>query len=119
MTAVTINPVTGVTMTDKAIAHTRRQLAKRPDALGIRLAVKKSGCSGYKYDTEWVDQAEADDEIYPVAEDVRVYVRRQDLPIVNGTEIDFVTEGLNSMFYFRNPNATAECGCGESFAVSS
>ena len=118
MTAEIVNPTTGVTMTDKAIAHTRRQLAKRPDALGIRLGVKISGCSGYKYLTDWVEASEAEDLIYQVAEDVAVYVRKQDLPIVNGTEIDFVTEGLNSVFYFHNPNSTAECGCGESFAVS-
>lgn len=118
MTAETVTPHTGVTMTQAAIDHTRRQLEKHPDMVGIRLAVAKSGCSGYKYVTEWVREPEEGDIQFPASDEVTVYVRHDDLPVVTGTEIDFVTHGLNAMFEFRNPNATAECGCGESFAVS-
>lgn len=107
----------GVTMTPTAIDHVRKQLAKRPEAKGIRLAVRKSGCSGYMYETDWVESPEPDDELFQMDTDVTVYVRRKDLPVINGTEIDFITQGLNSMFQFRNPNATGECGCGESFSV--
>ena len=116
MTAETFTPTVGVTMTPTAVKHVRKQLAKKPEAKGIRLAVKKSGCSGFKYETQWVEQAGPDDQVFTV-DDVSIFVERQHMPIVNGTEIDFITEGVNSMFYFRNPNATAECGCGESFAV--
>lgn len=118
MTAETFTPQRGVKMTPTAVAHTQTQLRKRPNALGIRLAVRKSGCSGFKYETDWVDSQDSDDEIFEVGDGVKVFVRHQDLPVVNGTEIDYITEGLNSMFYFRNPNATAECGCGESFAIA-
>ena len=118
MTAETFTPQRGVKMTPKAVAHTLTQLRKRPSAMGIRLAVRKSGCSGFKYETDWVDTPDSEDEIFDVADGVKVYVRRKDLPVVNGTEIDYITEGLNSMFYFRNPNATAECGCGESFSIA-
>lgn len=117
MTAETFIPSVGVTMTPDAVRHVRKQLEKKPEALGIRLAIKKSGCSGFKYETHWVEQADAEDEIYSV-EGVDIYVKREHLPFVNGTEIDFITQGVNSMFEFRNPNATAECGCGESFTVA-
>lgn len=117
MTAETFNPTLGVTMTPTAVKHVRKQLEKKPEAVGIRLAIRKSGCSGFKYETQWVETAEADDEIYSV-DGVDIYVRKEHLPMVNGTEIDFVTQGVNSMFEFRNPNATAECGCGESFTVA-
>lgn len=116
MTAQTFTPTVGITMTPSAVSHVRKQLAKKPNARGIRLAVKKSGCSGFKYETQWVEAALADDQVFTV-DGVDIYVERKHLPIVNGTEIDFITEGVNSMFYFRNPNATAECGCGESFSV--
>ncbi|MCH8498142.1 MAG: iron-sulfur cluster assembly accessory protein [Marinobacter sp.] len=117
MTVETFTPDLGVSMTPTAIAHTRKQLAKKPDALGIRLGVKKSGCSGYKYDTEWVTEPHEDDQIFDF-DGVKVYVRQQHLGFVSGTEIDYVTQGVNSMFMFRNPNVTGECGCGESFTVS-
>jgi len=117
MTAETFTPQVGVTMTPAAVDHVRRQLARRPDARGIRLSVRKSGCSGYMYETDWVETPEDDDEIFEFG-GVTVYVRRKDLPVINGTEIDFITQGLNSMFQFRNPNATGECGCGESFSVN-
>lgn len=118
MTAETFTPVVGVTMTPAAVKHVRKQLDKKPEALGIRLAIRKSGCSGFKYETQWVEETDQDeDEIFTV-DGVNIYVRKEHLALVNGTEIDFVTEGVNSMFAFRNPNATAECGCGESFTVA-
>ena len=117
MTTETVTPQTGVTMTPAAIEHARGQLRKNPDVAGIRLGTKKSGCSGFKYMTDFVSEPGSDDTAFPVAEDVTVYVSHHDLPMISGTEVDFITEGVNSTFEFRNPNATAECGCGESFAV--
>ena len=109
-------PVT-ITMTPSAVEHVRKQLDKKPEALGIRLAIKESGCSGFKYETQWVEESSGDDRVFHL-DGVDVFVRNEHLPLVNGIEIDFVTVGVNSTFEFRNPNATAECGCGESFTVS-
>ncbi len=117
MTTETFTPTVGVTMTPTAISHVRKQLEKKPEARGIRLAIKKSGCSGFKYETHWVEEASADDTVFTV-DGVDIYVKTEHLHLVNGIEIDFVTQGVNSMFEFRNPNATAECGCGESFTVA-
>ncbi len=117
MTAETFTPTVGVTMTPSAVTHVRKQLAKKPEAKGIRLAIRKSGCSGFKYETQWVETPEADDDIFTV-DGVDIFVKHEHLPMVNGTEIDFITQGVNSLFQFRNPNATAECGCGESFTVA-
>lgn len=117
MTAEVFTPTVAVTMTPSAVKHARKQLDKRPEVKGIRLAIKKSGCSGFKYETQWVNEAEPSDKVFHF-DGVDLYVREGDLAMVNGIEIDFVTEGVNSMFQFRNPNATAECGCGESFTVT-
>lgn len=105
-----------ITMTDAALAHVRKQLAKVGGS-ALRLAIKKSGCSGYMYVVDYVDAPDDDDSVSQVSEDISVYVDRQSLPLVQGTEIDYVTEGLNAFMKFNNPNAQAECGCGESFSL--
>lgn len=106
-----------VTMTPAAVRHVRKQLDKKPEAVGIRLAIKKSGCSGFKYDTQWVTEPAPGDRVFHI-DGVDLFVSEEHLPMVNGIEIDFVTEGVNSLFRYRNPNATAECGCGESFTIA-
>lgn len=105
-----------VTMTDAAIAHARAQLA-REHALGLRLAVKPSGCSGYKYVLDLVSEAQSGDRKFNFGDGVTVFVDQAALAMVNGTEIDYVKEGLNAFYKFHNPNVTGECGCGESFTV--
>lgn len=117
MSVETFDPAaTGVSMTAAAAAHARRQLA-RAGARAVRLAVAKSGCSGFMYQLEYVTEPVADDREFRVADDLSVYVDAEALPLVRGTEIDLVVEGLNSVLKFRNPNAQFECGCGESFGV--
>ncbi|MFT6422584.1 MAG: Fe-S cluster assembly protein SufA/iron-sulfur cluster assembly protein [Thalassolituus sp.] len=106
-----------VSMTDAAIAHVRKQLAKNPDMAGIRLGVKKSGCSGFKYDVEFIQTADEGDDAIAVADDVTLYIAADARAYVRGTEIDFTREGLNSTIKFNNPNAKDLCGCGESFSV--
>ena len=106
-----------VTMTDAAIQHVRKMLAKNSDKQGVRLAVKKSGCSGFKYEVEFVEQAEADDQAIRITDDLILYVAADAKAYVRGTEIDFTREGLNSTIKFNNPNAKDLCGCGESFSV--
>ena len=115
-------PDVKITMSESAVKHIRKEIEKTPDCQGIRLKLETSGCSGYMYETSLVSQEEAieqqeNDQIFIQAEDVKLFVSKKHLPILNGTEIDFVTQGLNSVLHFNNPNATAECGCGESFSI--
>ena len=105
-----------ISVTPKAAVQIRKALDKRGGGLGLRLAVKTSGCSGYAYALEFADEATPQDLSFET-EGVTVLVDGQSLPLIDGTQLDWVREGLNEGFKFHNPNATANCGCGESFAV--
>lgn len=105
-----------INMTEKAAAQVARQLEKRGKGLGLRLGVKKSGCTGFAYVVDYADNIEDTDEVFE-HHATRVVVSRDDLPILNGVTIDFRREGISEAFRFDNPNITATCGCGESFAV--
>ncbi|MBI3369337.1 MAG: iron-sulfur cluster assembly accessory protein, partial [Burkholderiales bacterium] len=94
----------------------RKALAKRGGGVGLRVAVKTSGCSGYAYALEFADAPSAEDLSFE-SEGVQVLVDAKSLPMIDGTQLDWVREGLNEGFKFSNPNAAATCGCGESFAV--
>jgi iron-sulfur cluster assembly accessory protein len=122
MSTEQFTPDVKITMSEAAIKHIRKEIDKTPGCQGIRLRLETSGCSGYMYETSLVSQEEAieqqeNDQIFTQAENVKLFVSKKHLPILNGTEIDFVTQGLNSVLHFNNPNATAECGCGESFSI--
>jgi Fe-S cluster assembly protein SufA/iron-sulfur cluster assembly protein len=112
-----------VQMTPSAEKQARKEI-KREAARGIRLAVKPSGCSGFKYVLDYVreqpdsPEQSSGDQLLAIADDVTLFIDNKSASIVNGTEIDYVTEGVNSFFKFRNPNASGECGCGESFTVN-
>jgi len=105
-----------VTLTPAAARHVEKSLAKRGSGIGLRLAVKTSGCNGFAYALEFVDSTNADDECFET-QGVKVIVDARSMGMLAGTELDFVREGLNEGFKFTNPNAKANCGCGESFAV--
>ncbi|CAM3842335.1 iron-sulfur cluster assembly protein IscA [Parendozoicomonas haliclonae] len=105
-----------VSLTEAAAKHIRRQLDGRGKGLGIRLGVKTSGCSGMAYVLEFVDQANPEDEAFEFFGET-VFVDPKSLVYLDGTELDFVKEGLNEGFQFNNPNISSECGCGESFNV--
>jgi len=105
-----------VSLTEAAARHVGSQLASRGRGLGIRLGVTTSGCSGLAYVLEFVDEARPEDQVFE-GHGVKVYVDRKSLVYLDGTELDFVREGLNEGLQFRNPNVSAECGCGESFTV--
>jgi iron-sulfur cluster assembly protein len=105
-----------VSLTHAAARHVAKSLAKRGSGIGLRLAVKTSGCSGFAYALEFVDAVNADDQCFET-NGMKVIVDARSLGILAGTELDFVREGLNEGFKFNNPNAKANCGCGESFAV--
>jgi iron-sulfur cluster assembly protein len=105
-----------VSLTPSAAERVRSFLAKRGGGVGLRLSVKKTGCSGFAYVVNYAEQVAASDVVF---EDrgVKVIVDADSLRYVDGTEIDFVRQGLNEAFKFRNPNVRGECGCGESFNV--
>jgi iron-sulfur cluster assembly protein len=105
-----------ITITEQAAAQIARQLKKRGNGLGLRLGVKKSGCTGFAYVVDYAEVAESDDKVFE-QHGVKVFVRKDDLPYLEGVEVDFRREGLGETFKFTNPNIKASCGCGESFAV--
>ena len=105
-----------ITMTEAAARHIQKSLLKRGKGVGLRLAVKTSGCSGLSYALEFADEPEAEDVAFE-SQGLKLLVDAKSLPFLDGTELDFVKEGLNEGFKFNNPNSKAECGCGESFAV--
>ena len=106
----------GVTFTDKAATHIKGFLEKRGKGIGLRLAVRTTGCSGLAYVIEFADEVAANDEVFE-DHDVTVVIDKKSLVYLDGTELDFTKEGLNEGFKFRNPNVKDECGCGESFTI--
>ena len=105
-----------VTLTERAAQQVQRHLAKRGSGIGVRLGVKTTGCSGMAYKLEFVDQA-ADEDLTFESHGVKILVDPKSLPYIDGTELDFVREGLNEGFKFNNPNERDRCGCGESFRI--
>lgn len=106
-----------ITLTDNALCYLKDALAKRGFGSGIRLVVKKTGCSGYTYQVELLDEPSDTDAVFPLADGLNVVVAKIFLDLVKGTCIDYVKEGLNSGFRFANPNQKGVCGCGESFTI--
>lgn len=105
-----------VTLTEKAARQVQKHLTGRGSGHGLRVAVKTSGCSGLAYTLEFVDAPEPEDECFE-CHGVNILVDPKSLAYLEGTELDYVREGLNEGFKFNNPNVKAECGCGESFNV--
>ncbi|NII75607.1 iron-sulfur cluster assembly protein [Dyella sp. SG562] len=106
-----------ISITPAASERMRHFLATTPGAAGIRFGVKRTGCSGFAYVVDLAASVAAEDQALDV-DGVRLIVDARSLPLVDGTVIDFQRQGLNAAFVFHNPNATGECGCGESFTVS-
>jgi iron-sulfur cluster assembly protein len=105
-----------ITLTESAATHVARNLERRGKGIGLRLGVKTTGCSGLAYKLEFADDAKPEDVQFE-SHGVRVLVDPRSLSYIDGTELDFVREGLNEGFRFNNPNVKSECGCGESFKV--
>lgn len=106
----------GISLTDAA-AERVRQFMRREGGIGLRVDVRRTGCSGWAYDVGIAREAGEQDHVF---EDrgLKIVVSDQALGMVAGTTVDFVHEGLTREFRFRNPNVTGECGCGESFTVA-
>ena len=105
-----------ISITENAAQHVAEQLANRGHGLGIRVGVTTMGCSGMAYVLEFVDKLEAGDQVFE-NQGVKIVVGLKSLAYIDGTEMDFVKQGVNEGFEFSNPNAKGECGCGESFSV--
>jgi iron-sulfur cluster assembly protein len=105
-----------ITLTPSAAEHVSGSLTKRGKGVGLRVAVRTSGCSGLAYKLEYADEIRADDHRFD-SHGITVVVDPKSLPYLDGTELDYAREGLNEGFKFNNPNVKDECGCGESFNV--
>ncbi|RJL26341.1 Fe-S cluster assembly scaffold SufA [Pectobacterium polaris] len=106
----------GLTLTDSAVKQIKN-LMKQDDAVqGLRLGVKQSGCAGFGYVLDLVQAFETDDLVFE-RDGAKLYVPLKAMPFIDGTELDFVREGLNQIFKFNNPRAQHACGCGESFGI--
>lgn len=105
-----------LSLTQRAADHVTRFLQKRGKGIGIRIGVKTTGCSGMAYKLEFVDTPNPEDTQFN-SHGVTIFSDEKSLVYIDGTELDFVREGLNEGFKFNNPNVKDECGCGESFRV--
>jgi iron-sulfur cluster assembly protein len=105
-----------ISLTELAAEKVKTQLERRGKGLGIRVAVKTTGCSGLSYVMEYVDVPLPEDMRF-VSRSIHVFVDPKSLVYVDGIEMDWVRNGLNEGFDFKNPNEKARCGCGESFTV--
>ncbi|MCP4789622.1 MAG: iron-sulfur cluster assembly protein IscA [Gammaproteobacteria bacterium] len=106
----------GISMSQAAADHVNRYLANRGQGVGVRLGVRTTGCSGMAYVLEFVDEMATEDTVFE-SRGVKVIIDPKSMVYLDGTELDYVKEGLNEGFQFNNPNAKNECGCGESFNV--
>jgi iron-sulfur cluster assembly protein len=105
-----------VSLAPAALDRVRGFLDATPAALGLRFGVKKTGCSGWGYVADLAKEERPGDTVFESG-GVRIYVDAESVAFVDGTQIDFLKQGLTEQFVFNNPNATAECGCGESFTT--
>jgi iron-sulfur cluster assembly protein len=105
-----------ITLTENAAKQIRKQLAKRGKGLALRIGVKKVGCSGFAYTFDYADEVRAGDQMF-ASYNANVITDAGSLPLLDGSRVDFVREGLNESFRFDNPNVDNTCGCGESFSL--
>lgn len=106
-----------IALTEAAAQRIKSMLDERGSGIGLRLGVKKNGCAGFAYVLDFADEQGENDTVFS-QHDVAVVVDNDSLAMLDGVELDYVSEGLNKTFKFRNPNVTATCGCGESFSVN-
>ena len=103
-------------LTESAAKQIKAQLAKRGHGLGLRVGVKKVGCSGFAYTYDYADEVRPEDELFE-SHGTKVVVDQKSLDFLSGSTLDYVREGLKQAYKFENPNVDAMCGCGESFSV--
>lgn len=106
-----------LTLSESALKHVKRHLANNQMAVGLRLSVSKTGCSGLAYVVDFVEKEQASDLQIAIDDELTVYIDKKSYPYLKGSTIDYVKQGLNHKFVFNNPNQTGACGCGESFTI--
>jgi iron-sulfur cluster assembly protein len=105
-----------ILLTENAAQQIKSQLAKRGKGLGLRVGVRKNGCSGWAYTYDYADAVKSEDLVFE-SHDTKLVVDGESLEVLDGSTLDFVKDGLKQVFKFSNPNVDATCGCGESFSV--
>ncbi|MGH8457135.1 MAG: HesB/IscA family protein [Stenotrophobium sp.] len=105
-----------ISLTESAARRIGAQIEKRGKGLGLRVGVRKSGCSGYAYTMDYADEIGPDDKVVE-SHGAKLVVKSEYLPMLEGLTLDFQKQGLNEAFKFLNPNVKGQCGCGESFTV--
>ena len=105
-----------VTLTESAAQQITTYMTEHDAGIGLRLGVKRTGCSGFAYVVDVADHLIQDDVLLE-NRGIKIVVNVEQLPLLKGTEIDFVRQGLSDGFRFRNPNVSGKCGCGESFSA--
>lgn len=105
--------IVAITLTENAAKHIQKQLDKRGKGIALRIGIKKSGCSGFSYKYDYADDIHENEKIFESC-NTRIVVDAENLPYLDGSQIDFIKDGLNSAFKFSNPNTENSCGCGES-----
>jgi iron-sulfur cluster assembly protein len=105
-----------IQLTENAAKQIKAQLTKRGKGIGLRVGIKKNGCSGWAYIYDFADDVRADDHVFE-ADEAKLVVDHDSLPFLDGSKLDFVRDGLKQIYKFDNPNVDATCGCGESFSV--
>lgn len=105
-----------ITLTESAAQRVQHFLAQRGKGVGLRLGVKRTGCSGMAYVVDFADAIEPGELVFET-QGITLVVDPQSMPYLDGTELDYGRDGLNEGFKFHNPNVRSTCGCGESFSV--
>ncbi len=106
----------GITLSEVAKAHVKTYLAENPESLGLRISIKKTGCSGYAYAVDLAKEIKDSDHVFEFR-DFFLYIDDKSYPFVKGMQVDYVKDGFNKKFMFLNPNESGSCGCGESFTI--
>jgi len=104
-------------VTQKAADRIKKFIEKDDTAIGFKVNIKKTGCSGWGYEVELPKVLEANDVVYE-EKGVKLIASQETLEVIDGTTIDFEQQGINHVFVYRNPKSTGECGCGESFTTN-
>lgn len=106
-----------LSVTPSAVSHIQKMLVRRGKGIGMRLAVKETGCSGKSYQMTLIDETQSEDHVYPIGENIVLCVDPKSYIYIVGTTVDFIRKRFEGKFVFHNPNEKASCGCGESFHV--
>jgi iron-sulfur cluster assembly protein len=105
-----------INLTENAAKQIQKQLAKRGRGIGLRVGIKKVGCSGFAYTFDYADELRQDD-LVSERDGAKLVIDRESAGFLEGARLDFVRDGLKQTFKFANPNVDATCGCGESFSI--